>query len=65
MESAMRNLISFNQFVVWQHLVNTIDKFKEQTNTINEHFECLIKRDDAKKLQEEVECKSTKFDDSE
>jgi hypothetical protein len=42
----MHNLISFNQLAGWKSLENTIDKFTEQNELMNDYFNCLIECDE-------------------
>ena len=42
MEVIMHNLISYNQLASWNHLDQTIDKFIEETEVINDYYQCLI-----------------------
>jgi len=48
----MHNLISYNQLASWNHLDQTIDKFIEETEVINDYYQCLIECSD-----NQVECK--------
>ena len=48
----MHNLISYNQLASWNHLKKTIDNYIEQTEIINDYYQCLIECDD-----NQVECK--------
>jgi len=41
-EVIMHNLISYNQLASWNHLDQTIDKFIEETEVINDYYQCLI-----------------------
>ena len=42
----MHNLISYNQLAGWnqtaEHLSATLDEFNEQTQIINDYYDCLI-----------------------
>lgn len=38
----MHNLISHNQLASWKHLENTIDNFIEESELINDYYNCLI-----------------------
>lgn len=42
----MHNLISYNQLVSWNRLENTLDKFIEENEQINDYYQCLIECDD-------------------
>jgi ABC-type Fe3+-hydroxamate transport system substrate-binding protein len=46
----MHNLISYNQLAGWkesfQNLGKTLDKTEEETNLINDYYNCLIECDD-------------------
>jgi|LauGreDrversion4_2_1035121.scaffolds.fasta_scaffold23925_4 hypothetical protein len=50
----MHNLISYNQLASWNHinLDKTIDKFIEETEIINDYYQCLIECSD-----NQAECK--------
>ena len=48
----MHNLISYNQLASWKHLEKTIDNYIEQTEIINDYYQCLIECDD-----NQAECK--------
>jgi hypothetical protein len=48
----MHNLISYNQLASWNHLKKTIDNYIEQTEIINDYYQCLIECDD-----NQAECK--------
>mgnify|MGYP000427143895 CR=1 FL=1 len=41
----MHNLISYNQLASWNHLENTISKFTEENELMNDYFNCLIECD--------------------
>jgi hypothetical protein len=38
----MSNLISYNQLASWNKLEKTIDEFVEQSEIINDYYQCLI-----------------------
>ncbi len=38
----MSNLISYNQLASWKQLEKTIDEFTEQSELINDYYQCLI-----------------------
>ena len=38
----MHNLISHNQLASWNQLEKTIDEFTEQSEIINDYYQCLI-----------------------
>jgi len=45
----MHNLISYNQLATWNHLDNldkTINEYIEQTEQINDYYQCLIECSD-------------------
>jgi len=42
----MHNLIFLNQLAGWKSLENTIDKFTEQNELMNDYFNCLIECDE-------------------
>jgi len=42
----MHNLISFNQLAEWKHFEETIDKFDEEQDLLNDYYSCLIECDD-------------------
>lgn len=45
----MHNLISYNQLASWNHLDNldkTINEYIEQTEVINDYYQCLIECSD-------------------
>ena len=42
----MHNLISFNQLAEWKHFEETIDKFDEEQDLLNDYYSCLIEGDD-------------------
>ena len=49
MEVIMHNLISYNQLATWNHLDNldkTINEYIEQTEQINDYYQCLIECSD-------------------
>ena len=50
----MHNLISYNQLASWNHikLDETIDKFIEENEVINDYYQCLIECSD-----DQSECK--------
>jgi hypothetical protein len=51
-EVMMSNLIPYNQLVSWNHLEKTLDDFIEQSEIINDYYQCLIECDD-----KQQECK--------
>jgi hypothetical protein len=42
----MHNLISYNQLASWNHLETTINEYIEQTELINDYYQCLIECDE-------------------
>jgi hypothetical protein len=38
----MSNLISYNQLASWKHLEKTLDNFIEESDLINDYYQCLI-----------------------
>jgi hypothetical protein len=48
----MSNLISQNQLASWKHLNKRLDDFMEQSEIINDYYQCLIECDD-----KQQECK--------
>jgi hypothetical protein len=48
----MHNLISYNQLASWRHFENTLDEFIEQSEIINDYYQCLIECND-----NQTECK--------
>jgi hypothetical protein len=42
----MHNLISHNQLASWNNLDKTIDHYIEQTEIINDYYQCLIECSD-------------------
>jgi len=42
----MHNLISYNQLSGWKHFEDTLDRFNEQNDLINDYFNCLIECDE-------------------
>ena len=48
----MHNLISYNQLASWNHLDQTVHKFIEETEIINDYYQCLIECSD-----NQAECK--------
>ena len=49
MEDIMHNLISYNQLAGWkqsvQRLTNTLDKTLDESDLINDYYNCLIECD--------------------
>jgi hypothetical protein len=56
MEDIMHNLISYNQLAGWkqsvQRLTNTLDKTLDESDLINDYYNCLIECD-----EEQATCK--------
>jgi len=48
----MHNLISYNQLASWKHLDGSLNEFIEQTEIINDYYQCLIECND-----NQAECK--------
>lgn len=48
----MHNLISYNQLASWKNLKSTIDDFIDQSEIINDYYQCLIECNDS-----QTECK--------
>ena len=48
----MHNLISYNQLASWKRLEKTIDEYIEQSEIINDYYQCLIECD-----ENQAECK--------
>jgi hypothetical protein len=46
MEVIMHNLISYNQLASWKHLDKTLDEYIDQTELINDYYQCLIECSD-------------------
>ena len=46
LESKMHNRISFNQLAGWINLDESLDSSIEQTEIVNDYFNCLIECDD-------------------
>ncbi len=50
MEDIMHNLISYNQLAGWKQsvekLTNTLDKTLEESDLINDYYNCLIECDE-------------------
>jgi len=42
----MHNLISHNQLAAWNNLDKRLDKFIDESEVINEYFECLTECDE-------------------
>ena len=42
----MSNLIPYNQLASWNHLEKTLDEFIEQSDLINDYYQCLIECSD-------------------
>ena len=38
----MHNLISYNQLAAWNHIDQSLDASLEQTELVNDYFNCLI-----------------------
>lgn len=42
----MHNLISYNQLAEWRNFEKALDRCNEQTDLVNDYFNCLIECDD-------------------
>ena len=42
----MHNLISRNQLTEWNYFENTVDRYNDELDLVNDYFDCLIECDE-------------------
>ena len=52
----MHNLISYNQLAGWKQFETTLNHFNEQSDVINDYYQCLIECDDKQHICKKI-CK--------